>query len=99
VYVKGSELGYSLATIEKILQLSLYQKQTLFIKAKPEQLLPKKGNHFKQVEVKSLSNELSKDLNLEPNKIISDLLRPVHTDSKIQFELINKEKRKRSQHL
>ena len=31
VYVKGSELGYSLATIEKILQLPPQQKQTLFI--------------------------------------------------------------------
>ena len=30
VYVKGSELGYSLAKIEKILQLSFYQKQTPF---------------------------------------------------------------------
>ena len=94
VYVKGSELGYSLATIEKILQLSLYQKQTLFIKAKPEQLLPKKGNHFKQMEVKSLSKELSQDLKLEPSKILSDLLKPVHTDSKIPFELIKKGKKK-----
>jgi hypothetical protein len=99
VYVKGSELGYSLATIEKILQLSLYQKQTLFIEANPEQLLPKKGTYFKQMEVKSLSKELSRDLKLEPRKILDDLLRPVHTDSKIPFELIKKEKRKRSQHL
>ncbi len=93
------QLRYSLATIEKILQLSLYQKQTLFIKAKPEQLLPKKGNHFKQMEVKSLSKELSQDLKLEPGKILSDLLKPVHTDSKIPFELIKKRKRNYSQHL
>ena len=99
VYVKGSELGYSLATIEKILQLSPYQKQTLFIKAKPEQLLPKKDAHFKQMEVKSISKELSQDLKLEPNKILSDLLKPIHTESKIPFELIKKAKRKRSQHL
>jgi hypothetical protein len=92
VYVKGSELGYSLATIEKILQLSLYQKQTLFIKAKPEQLLSKKGTHFKQLEVKSLSKELLQDLKLEPNKILSGLLKPLHIDSKISFELIKMEK-------
>ncbi len=100
MYVKGSELGYSLAKIEKILQLALYQKQTLFIKAKPEQTSSKKsGTHFKQMEVKSLSHELSQDLKLERSKILDDLLRPVHTDSKIPFELIKKEKRKRSQHL
>jgi len=99
VYVKGSELGYSLARIEKILQLSLYQKQTLFIKPKPEHLLSKKEDYFKQMEVKSLSHELLHDLKPESSKILSDLLKPVYTDSKIPFELIKKEKRKRSQHL
>lgn len=99
VYVKGSELGFSLAKIEKILQLPLYQKQALFITAKPQELLQKTGTHFKQSEVKSLSKDLSQDLKPEPNEILSDLLKPVHTDSKIPFELIKKRRRRHSQHL
>lgn len=52
----------------------------------------------RQMELKSLSHKLSQDLKLEPTKIPADLLKPVHTDSKISFELIKKPKRKRSQH-
>lgn len=48
VYAKGSELGYSLATIEKILQLSLHQKQTLFIKARPKGFLQKNTPNYGQ---------------------------------------------------
>jgi Relaxase/Mobilisation nuclease domain len=87
VYVKGSELGFSLAKVEKILQLSLYQKQTLFNTAKPQELLQKTGAHFKQMEVESLSKELSQDLKPKRSKILSDLLKPVQTDSTIPFEL------------
>ena len=41
VYVKGSELGYSLARIEKMLQLSQQQKQTILLKPNQNVLLQK----------------------------------------------------------
>src|SRR5664280_1429835 len=81
VYVKGSELGYSLATIEKILQLSLQQKQALFNKAKPKELLQKNDLKFNQKAVKSLSEEESNEIKIRQHSILDDLLKPMHAES------------------
>lgn len=99
VYVKGSELGYSLAKIEKILQLTPQQKQTLFITSKQKELIHKPGINFNQKEAKSLSEEVSKNTKIGHSKILDDLLKPTHEDLKIPHELIKRRKKKRSQHL
>jgi len=99
VYAKGSELGYSLAEIEKILQLPVYQKQAVLVRAKQEQPHPTTGLHSEQRQVNYLSKEPSHDLKLEPNKILANLLMPVHTESKVPLEFTKRKKKKRSQHL
>ncbi len=97
--VKGSELGYSLATIEKILQLSLQQKQTLFINGIPKELLQKNGLKFNQKAVKYLSEEELKEIKIRQHTILDDLLKPMHAESKVPNEFLKRKKTQHSQHL
>lgn len=92
MYVKGSDLGYSLSKIEKILQLTLVQKQAVI-----RQGLRKEKQH--QAQSPSL---LEKDLNMgrlqNISKALEILMRPEHEYNLIPYELIHK-KRKKSQYL
>ena len=81
VYVKGSELGYSLAKVEKILLLTREQKRFIITKPDSDEPLQKPGSHLKQIEEKFLSKELLHDLKPGHNNILSDFLKPVDTDS------------------
>lgn len=92
MYVKGSDLGYSLSKIEKILQLTFVQKQAII-----RQELRKEKQHQTQSPY-----QLEKDLNLgrlqNISKALEILMRPEHEYNLIPHELIHK-KRKKSQHL
>lgn len=100
VYVKGNELGYSLAKIEKILALSQQQKETLLLKQAHSTLLPKRSLHFNQTQDKTLSNKGSTNTNNQASKIMKDLLKPTPNNHNVPFQLLKKNpKRKRSQHL
>lgn len=94
MYVKGSDLGYSLSKIEKILQLTLVQKQ-VFIR----QELRKEKQHQIQSPF-----QVEKDVNQGKlqniSKALEILIRPEHGYNLIPGELIQKKRKKRkSQHL
>jgi hypothetical protein len=101
VYVKGSELGYSLAAIEKILLQPEHRKQLAF----EEQ--PQKENHsrrqsqihFQQKE-KHISLSPAKEQEIKASLILNDLINPIAENSNTPNELLKKKKRKKmSQHL
>ncbi len=99
VYVKGSQLGYSLARIENILALPAQQKQNI-IKPLRNNLLQKQDIKFNQIPSKSVSKEKSIKIITQMNKVMEDLIQPMHSNANIPFVLIKKnKKRKRSQHL
>jgi hypothetical protein len=97
MYVKGSELGYSLAKIEQILQQTLAQKQAIILRE------VQKENAFKQ-QSKSVSPSLSKsmeqDRKLDYSKALEILLRTEPDYSQTPHELLQKKrKKKQSLHL
>lgn len=96
VYIKGSSLGYSLATIQKILQQSPAQKQALI---SGEQ---QRDNNFKkQWQHHSLfpKKNLSKEIKTGVNKTLDILLKPEITNNNIPFLLIKKKEKKKRNHL
>ncbi len=104
VYAKGSELGYSLQKIEKIVELSMQQKQALLVRQDQNNLLAKTSMKTGHAPAKVLSEDIPKDgyqaMNTQPNKILEDLLRPNSYNQNVPFQLLKKsKKRKRSQHL
>jgi hypothetical protein len=99
VYVKGSQLGYSLARIENILALQGQQKQNI-IKPLQNNLHQKQDIKFNQIPSKSIPKEKSIKMSTQMNKVMEDLIKPMHSNANIPFVLIKKnKKRKRSQHL
>jgi len=99
VYVKGSQLGYSLARIENILALQEKQKQNI-IKPLQNNLHQKQNIKFNQMPSKSISKEKSIKMSTQMNKVMEDLIKPMHSNANIPFVLIKKnKKRRRSQHL
>jgi hypothetical protein len=96
VYIKGSSLGYSLATIQKILQQSPAQKQALI---SGEQ---QRDNNFKkQWQHHSLfpKKNLSKEIKTGVNKTLDILLKPEITNNNIPYLLIKKKEKKKRNHL
>ena len=91
VYIKGSSLGYSLATIEKILQLSQAQKQAV-ISEKPQ----RDNNYKKQWHPHQLQSDknLSKEIKIEL-KISEILLKPSIISDNLSFPLIKKKKKRK----
>ncbi len=101
--VKGSELGYSLSTIEKILGYSLEKRQQL------HQQLEQNRKHVivtrDQKQSKSTSSDKSKnreqEIKIDLCKAIEILLRPEWNNSQIPHELLQKKGKRKylSQHL
>jgi hypothetical protein len=80
VYVKGSEVGYSLVTIQKILQQSPEQKRT-FISGQQE-----RDNNFKkesQQHSLNQSQKISNEMKIGLDKIADILLKPEITSNHI----------------
>src|SRR5439155_10287830 len=75
VYVKGSELGYSLAKIEKILELSMNQKQALLLKSPWNDLVQKQRVKFKEISEKILLKAEPTSMKITMNKIVEDLVK------------------------
>lgn len=101
--VKGSELGYSLSTIEKILSHSLERRQQLYVQLTQEkkQEMVLKG----QPQSKSISYAMSKNREHEGEmdlvKALEMLVRPELDHSQTPYELLHKERKRKhhSQHL
>ena len=99
VYVKGSELGYSLAKIEKILELSVHQKQALLLKVKQNDLVQKQALKFKEKPEEIVLKEEPTSMKITTNNVVQDLLKPTFSNQNIPFQLIKKKKkRKHSRH-
>jgi hypothetical protein len=101
--VKGSEVGYSLSTVEKILSHSLERRQRLHQHLEQgKKQLPK---IISRQQSKSLSSTISKYLeqqkNLDLNKILEILFRQERDFNQTPYELIHQKKKRKnqSQHL
>jgi hypothetical protein len=97
--VKGSEVGYSLSTIEKILSHSIERRQRLYQKLEQEKKqLPK--ILYKQ-KSKSQSFTISKNMeqpkNLDLNKALEILFRQERDFNQTPYELIHQKKKRKSQ--
>lgn len=97
--VKGSEVGYSLSTIEKILSHPFERRQRLF------QQLEKEKKQSSKVTSQQQLNTLSKDMrqqnNLDLSKALEILLRHEQDFNQTPYELIQKKRKRKykSQHL
>lgn len=92
VYAKGSELGYSLATIEKILALSLEQKQAMIhnrIQARKAPLLVEKSTLIEALADKGITNNPA----LVTASALEQLLKPEHDDDFVPHELLHKKRK------
>ena len=92
VYVKGSEVGYSLATIEKILQRSPEHKEIII------EIQKEKDRSFKKQLPQQSLNQQQKILNdskTDLDKIAEILLKPEITDNYIPNALLEKKKKKK----
>ncbi|MDP1762532.1 MAG: relaxase/mobilization nuclease domain-containing protein [Sediminibacterium sp.] len=92
MYAKGSELGYSLAKIEKILEQTLTQKQALILRE------VQKENAFKQQSksvTPSLSKSMEQDRKMDYSKALEILLRAERDYSQTPHELLQKKRKKK----
>ena len=96
VYVKGSEVGYSLATIEKILQRSPEHKQIII-----SQQREKDSIYKKQSQKQSLFHDqkISHEKKTEIAKMAEILLRPEETNNYIPHQLLEKRRLKKKKNL
>ena len=97
MYAKGSELGYSLSKIEKILQLTLTKKQLIIgLDLRKENALTKDPNIIRSGMTKSMVQD-----NKHPfPKALEILLRPEHDYDHTPHQLLQKKrKKKQSLHL
>jgi stress-induced morphogen len=92
MYVKGSQLGYSLATIEKILQQSLTQKHALIRRDIQKENTNKSQS---QLPASSMSKIFEQNRLIDYSKAIEILLRTERDNSQTPHELLQK-KRKRN---
>ena len=97
MYAKGSELGYSLSKIEKILQLTLTQKQLIISHdLRKENALIKDPKIIRSGMTKSMVQENNHSL----LKALAILLKPEHDYDHIPHQLLQKKrKKKQSLHL
>lgn len=97
--VKGSEVGYSLSTIEKILSHSLDRRQRLFqqLKKKPKQ----SPQVAKEQSLKKTPMNLNHKNDLDLNKMLEILLRQEHEFNQTPYQFSKKKKKRKhqSQHL
>ena len=92
MYVKGSELGYSLSKIEKILQLTLTKKQLIIgLDLRKENALTKDPNIIRSGMTKSMVQD-----NKHPfPKALEILLRPEHDYDHTPHQLLQKKRKKK----
>jgi hypothetical protein len=92
VYVKGSEVGYSLATIEKILLRSPEHKR-IIISVQKE----KDSSFKKQLPQQSLNQQqkMLNDSKTDLGKFANILLKPENTDNYIPKALLEKKRKKK----
>ncbi len=88
--VKGSELGHSLGTIEKILQLTIAQKQVL-IQRQFQKLMPSQSQYKSTYPKLSKNNELNKELGFASP--LDLLLKPEYDKSATPHELLKKKEK------
>ncbi len=96
VYVKGSEVGYSLSAIEKILQRSPEHKQIIISVQK------EKDTSFKKQLPQQSLNEQQKMLNdskTDLGKFANILLKPENTDNYLPNALLEKKRKKKKKYL
>lgn len=92
VYAKGSELGYSLATIEKILALSLEQKQAMIhnrMQARKAPLLVEKSKLIEALANEGINNNPA----LVTARALEQLLKPEQEDDFVPYELLHKKRK------
>jgi len=92
MYVKGSELGYSLSTIEKILSYPLEKRQQLQQKLEQER---KQKTISKQQQPKFIHPEKQLDL----TQTLEILLRTEYDYSQTPAELLKKKRKRKGRHL
>lgn len=97
VYLKGSELGYSLAKIENILQLSAHDKEALISMPGHNELFQNQSMRVKETFDGPL-NKTSLNTTTLIGEMIEDLLTPDLTNQYSAPQLLKK-KKKHSQHL
>ncbi|MBI2283708.1 MAG: relaxase/mobilization nuclease domain-containing protein [Bacteroidetes bacterium] len=101
--VKGSEVGYSLSTIEKVLSHSFERRQRLFQKLEQEKKQSPEIDHKQQSKSLSftISNHLEQQKDLDLNKFLELLLRQERDFNQIPYELIHQKRKRKnqSQHL
>lgn len=97
--VKGSEVGYSLSTIEKILSHSIERRQRLYQQLEQEKKQSPKIAYEQQS--KSLSFSISKHLeqqkNLDLSKALEILFRQERDFNQTPYDLIHQKKKRKSQ--
>ncbi len=92
VYVKGSEVGYSLSNIEKILQRSPEHKQIIIsLHKERDSSIKKQWQQHSLNQEQKISNKMKNDL----DKIAHILLKPGITDNYIPNALLEKKKKKK----
>ena len=90
VYVKGSSLGYSMATIQKILRQSQALKDTIIsIQQQRDNSIKKQLKSYSLLHRKGLSKELITGM----NKISEILANPVIINDNVPYDLIKKKKK------
>ena len=97
--VKGSDLGFSLSTIEKILSHSMERRQRLYQQLKQEKKQSPKIAYKQQSKSKSftLSKYMEQQKNLDINKLLEILLRQERDFNQTPYELIHQTKKRKSQ--
>ncbi|MES2004720.1 MAG: relaxase/mobilization nuclease domain-containing protein [Bacteroidota bacterium] len=92
VYVKGSDLGYSLSKIEKILSATNLEKSILIQKDKAKEKELKKSKSAKQIkDIKNIRPELNPNI----SKAIEILLREEEMHQQTPYELLHKKRKKK----
>lgn len=97
--VKGSEIGYSLSTIEKISGHSFERRQRLLEQLEKEKKQSPKVTNRQEIKYMSKNMQTGKDIDL--CKALEILLRHEYDHCQTPFELVKKKKKRKypSQHL
>ncbi len=103
MHVKGSDLGYSLSTIEKILSCSLERRQQLYRKLEQErkQVIDNKIRQQLKSTPASISKNSYSERTIDFSRAIEILLRTEGDYDQTPYELLQKKKKNKypSQHL
>jgi hypothetical protein len=92
VYVKGSELGYSLKTIERILEENAlkFNRQEAIHKTQSPHSKPIDREHFEPNASTNYNNDLK-----QVSKTVNDLIKPEEDNSQVPYKLTHTKKKKK----